>query len=335
MDSDRGPDPSPEFREYCGDGRPHPRPLPNAPETPEPYVASEPLRQAVNTALFLRRPLLLEGEPGTGKTRLAHAVAYELGYPLKEIYIRSTSRAQELLYTFDAVRRLYDIQEQTRPGTDRGSHDNADQAEALKKYVRFGKLEEAIELAMKKIPSVVLIDEIDKADLDFPNDLLLVLDRMQFEVSEVPNWKFDASTAGPGTSAGLSSPWSSLPATARRSFPPRSSGSLLFFIPFPNEKELELILQKHSRNDLTPLFTAALKRFWELRNTARFPGRNHLAPANCSTGSAPSNSPSRGTCSTPARLRRSHWTSSPAWRPCSRPARISRSCGRGFGTRSR
>ena len=156
-----------EQREYNGEGRAYP-PLeldgdvvPGVLRQAEPYVAPPSLRDAVNMALYLRRPLLLEGEPGTGKTRLAYSVAYELGYPIKEIYIRSTNRAQDLLWTFDAVRRLYDIQEFVASGRPAA-------AIANEHYVKLGTLGEAIELSMYNIPSVVLIDEIDKADLDFP-----------------------------------------------------------------------------------------------------------------------------------------------------------------------
>src|SRR4051794_11853330 len=99
-------------RKYEAKGDAHPQPLPGAWDQKEVYVAPQSLQDAVNTALYLRRPLLLEGEPGTGKTRLAHAVAYELGFPLKELYIRSTSKAQDLLWTFDAVRRLYDMHDE-------------------------------------------------------------------------------------------------------------------------------------------------------------------------------------------------------------------------------
>ncbi|MDJ0799096.1 MAG: MoxR family ATPase [Calothrix sp. MO_167.B12] len=172
--------------------------LNDIPTIKEPYIASKDLAEAVNDALYLRRPLLLEGEPGCGKTRLAYSVAYELGYPLKECYIRSTSRAQDLLYTYDAVRRLYDLQERSLikknefNAENKEENDTRNQNFSRRQYVELGKLGEAIELAEKNIPSVVLIDEIDKADIDFPNDLLLVLDKLQFEVDEVQGWKFDA-----------------------------------------------------------------------------------------------------------------------------------------------
>src|SRR5436190_14493244 len=103
-------------RRYIGDGKHHFEALKGAWQYAEPYIAAKSLADAVNIALYLRRPLLLEGDPGCGKTRLAHAVAFELGYPLKECYIRSTSKAKDLLYSYDAVGRLYDIQEQNVGG---------------------------------------------------------------------------------------------------------------------------------------------------------------------------------------------------------------------------
>jgi MoxR-like ATPase len=137
----------------------------------EPYIASRELEEAVNVAIALGRPLLLQGDPGVGKTQLAHAVAYALGLPLETAYIKSTTRAQDLLYTFDAVRRLYDAQ---MPAQLREAGD----------YVRFGPLGRAILRAEAGRRSVVLIDEIDKADLDFPNDLLHELDQLAFDVVE-------------------------------------------------------------------------------------------------------------------------------------------------------
>src|SRR5437868_8061117 len=97
-------------RVYVGDGKQHYPMFAGALSEREPYIAAPSLVEAVNVALHLRRPLLLEGDPGCGKTRLAYAVAYELGYPLKECYIRSTSRARDLLYTYNALQRLYDVQ---------------------------------------------------------------------------------------------------------------------------------------------------------------------------------------------------------------------------------
>jgi MoxR-like ATPase len=142
----------------------------------EPYRASAELEEAVNLAIALGRPLLLQGDPGAGKTRLAYAVAYSLGLPLEQAYIKSTSRGQDLLYTFDAVRRLYDVQLD-------GTGDDMS-------YVRLGPLGRAIARAGYGRRSVVLIDEIDKADIDFPNDLLRELDELRFEVAEVPTMRF-------------------------------------------------------------------------------------------------------------------------------------------------
>jgi MoxR-like ATPase len=143
----------------------------------EPYVPSEALVEAVNMAAALGRPLLLQGEPGCGKTRLAHAVAFVLGLPLEEAYVKSTSRAQDLLYTFDAVRQLYDVQIDKK-------------RKAPETYVRYGPLGRAIVRATNGRRSVVLLDEIDKADIDFPNDLLWELDRLELRVAEVPSRRF-------------------------------------------------------------------------------------------------------------------------------------------------
>jgi MoxR-like ATPase len=141
----------------------------------EPYLPDDKLVEAVNLAIALGRPLLLQGEPGCGKTRLAYAVAYALGLPLEVSYIKSTSRAQDLLYTYDAVNRLYDAQL------------GADRSREIKNYIRLSSLGRAIARAQYGRRSVVLIDEIDKADLDFPNDLLWELDRLEFRVTEAPD----------------------------------------------------------------------------------------------------------------------------------------------------
>ena len=145
----------------------------------EPYLAAPDLEEAVNVAIALGRPLLLQGDPGSGKTRLAHAVAYALELPLEEVYIKSTTRAQDLLYTYDAVRRLYDAQLPVERRPDR-------QVADLARYITLGPLGRAIVRAEQGQRSVVLIDEIDKADIDFPNDLLRELDQLAFDVMDQP-----------------------------------------------------------------------------------------------------------------------------------------------------
>jgi MoxR-like ATPase len=133
------------------------------------YVATDDLRVAVNAAIVLERPLLIKGEPGTGKTVLAHEVANALGTPLIEWHVKSTTKAQQGLYEYDAVSRLRDSQ----LGDER--------VKDIRNYIRKGKLWEAFEADKKP---VLLIDEIDKADIEFPNDLLQELDRMEFFVYE-------------------------------------------------------------------------------------------------------------------------------------------------------
>jgi MoxR-like ATPase len=133
------------------------------------YVATDDLKVAVNAAVLLRRPLLVKGEPGTGKTVLAHEIAKATGAPLIEWNVKSTTKAQQGLYEYDAVARLRDGQ----LGDER-VHD-------IRNYIRQGKLWEAF--TSPQLP-VLLIDEIDKADIEFPNDLLQELDRMSFDVYE-------------------------------------------------------------------------------------------------------------------------------------------------------
>jgi MoxR-like ATPase len=135
----------------------------------ERYIATNDLKMAVNAAVTLQRPLLIKGEPGTGKTLLAEEVASALGRPLFEWHVKSTTKAQHGLYEYDAVSRLRDSQ--------LGEAKVAD----IANYIVRGKLWEAFDCAE---PSVVLIDEIDKADIEFPNDLLRELDRMEFYVHE-------------------------------------------------------------------------------------------------------------------------------------------------------
>jgi MoxR-like ATPase len=133
------------------------------------YVATDDLRIAVNAAIALQRPLLIKGEPGTGKTELAFQVADALKAPLITWHVKSTTKAQQGLYEYDAVTRLRDSQ----LGDER--------VKDVKNYIKKGKLWEAFEAGQRP---VLLIDEIDKADIEFPNDLLLELDRMEFFVYE-------------------------------------------------------------------------------------------------------------------------------------------------------
>jgi MoxR-like ATPase len=144
----------------------------------EPYRFSPRLVEAVNLAIGLGRPLLLQGDPGVGKTRVAHAVAYALGLPLEQAYVKSTSRGRDLLYTYDAVRRLHDV------------HLHLPAAQHVGPYLRLGPLGRVIARAQHGRRSVLLIDEIDKADLDFPNDLLHELDELAFSVEEDPEQRY-------------------------------------------------------------------------------------------------------------------------------------------------
>jgi MoxR-like ATPase len=133
------------------------------------YVASDDLRVAVNAAIALERPLLIKGEPGTGKTVLAHEVAKALDAPLIEWHIKSTTKAQQGLYEYDAVSRLRDSQL------------GDEKVKDIANYIKRGKMWDAFTSGKRP---VLLIDEIDKADIEFPNDLLLELDRMEFFVYE-------------------------------------------------------------------------------------------------------------------------------------------------------
>src|SRR5688572_5274914 len=133
------------------------------------YLVSDSLEAAVNCALALERPLLVKGEPGTGKTLLAEAVAQSLGQPLLTWHVKSTTRAQDGLYVYDTVQRLYD------------SRFGDGNVRDIRSYIRMGPLGQAFQAADR---AVLLIDEVDKADIEFPNDLLHELDRMRFRILE-------------------------------------------------------------------------------------------------------------------------------------------------------
>ena len=133
------------------------------------YILSDALREIVNAAIVLKRPLLLKGEPGTGKTELSQVIAHDLGLRLIRWNIKSTTKATEGLYVYDTVQRLNDSRFHDKNVSD------------IRQYIKFGKLGEALRSDEQV---VLLIDEIDKADLEFPNDLLFELDQMRFDVIE-------------------------------------------------------------------------------------------------------------------------------------------------------
>ncbi|MCY4304025.1 MAG: MoxR family ATPase [Aestuariivita sp.] len=206
------------------------------------YVATEDLTIAVNAAVTLERPLLVKGEPGTGKTELAKQVAQALGLGIIEWNIKSTTRAQQGLYEYDAVSRLRDSQ----LGDERVHN--------IKNYVRKGKLWEAFESKTKK---VLLIDEIDKADIEFPNDLLQELDRMEFFVYETGK-----------TIRALSRPIVIITSNNEKELPDAFLRRCFFhYIRFPNEETMRKIVEVHYPGIKENLLTAALTQFSEIRET--------------------------------------------------------------------
>ena len=164
--------------EYTGTVQPKPGETDKSGRSLYPYLPNDELVEAVNLTIQLERPLLLKGEPGCGKTRLAYAVAYELGLPFETWYIKSTSRARDGLYTYDTVGRLRDAQLVA------GSMIKEEDLPRISNpatYVKWGAIGRAFQNEQR---TVILIDEIDKADIDFPNDLLLELDESRFLVEE-------------------------------------------------------------------------------------------------------------------------------------------------------
>ncbi|GAA5181534.1 MoxR family ATPase [Niveibacterium umoris] len=209
-------------------------------EGTDQYVATPDLMLAVNAAIRLQRPLLIKGEPGTGKTMLAEEVATALGLPLYQWHIKSTTKAQQGLYEYDAVSRLRDSQ----LGDDR--------VKDIGNYIVQGVLWKAF---AHDAPSVVLIDEIDKADIEFPNDLLRELDRMEFHVYETQQ-----------TIRALHRPILFITSNNEKELPDAFLRRCFFhYIKFPDRDTMEKIVSVHFPDIHEKLLRAALEVFFELR----------------------------------------------------------------------
>ncbi len=206
----------------------------------EDYVATQDLTVAVNAAITLERPLLVKGEPGTGKTELARQVAGALGLPIFEWHIKSTTKAQQGLYEYDAVSRLRDSQL-----GDARVHDVAN-------YIKRGKLWQAFEADGKV---VLLIDEIDKADIEFPNDLLQELDRMEFHVYETG--EMVVAKHRPIVIITSNNEKELPDAFLRRCF--------FHYIRFPDADTMKRIVAVHHPGIKDALLTTALTQFYEIR----------------------------------------------------------------------
>ncbi len=204
------------------------------------YVATEDLTVAVNAAVLLERPLLIKGEPGTGKTELAKQVASALGLELIEWNIKSTTKAQQGLYEYDAVSRLRDSQLGDERVRDVGN------------YIRKGKLWTAFEVDQKV---VLLIDEIDKADIEFPNDLLQELDKMAFHVYETGE-----------TVAAKNRPVVIITSNNEKELPDAFLRRCFFhYISFPDQDTMRQIVKVHYPDIKEQLLTTALTQFYEIR----------------------------------------------------------------------
>ena len=205
------------------------------------YVATDDLKTAVNAAIVLERPLLVKGEPGTGKTVLAREIASAIGAPIIEWHIKSTTKAQQGLYEYDAVARLRDSQL-----GDKRVHDIAN-------YIRRGKLWEAFTAEQRP---VLLIDEIDKADIEFPNDLLQELDRMEFFVYETGE-----------TVKAHRRPIVIITSNNEKELPDAFLRRCFFhYIRFPDAETMQAIVDVHFPGIKKRLVAEALNIFFELRD---------------------------------------------------------------------
>ena len=209
------------------------------------YVTSESLRNAVNCSIAFGRPLLIRGEPGTGKTLLAHSIAQGLGKKLIVWNIKSTTKAQEGLYIYDTVQRLNDSRF--------GGKDISD----IKQYIKLGKMGQAF-IAEERV--VLLIDEIDKADLEFPNDLLNELDEMRFNVAETNE-----------TVVAKYRPITIITSNAEKELPDAFLRRCIFhYIEFPSKEMMDEIVKVHFPDIEQKLLNAARDTFYRLREEDEF-----------------------------------------------------------------
>ena len=205
------------------------------------YVVSEELMRAVNISMALQKPLLIKGEPGTGKTMLAEAISQALGMELIIWNIKSTTKAQDGLYVYDTVQRLYD------------SQFGGEGVDDIGKYIKLGKLGEAFSRDKQVI---LLIDEIDKADLEFPNDLLWELDKMEFYIPETKQ-----------TIKATVRPVVIITSNAEKELPDAFLRRCIFhYIEFPNAEMMEKIIRVHFDRLDDKLLHQVLETFYEIRD---------------------------------------------------------------------
>ena len=205
------------------------------------YIATEDLMVAVNGAIALERPLLIKGEPGTGKTVLAHEISHALNRPLIEWHIKSTTKAQQGLYEYDAVSRLRDSQL------------GDEKVHEISNYIKKGKLWEAF--GSRELP-ILLIDEIDKADIEFPNDLLLELDRMEFHVYETNE-----------TIKAVQRPIVIITSNNEKELPDAFLRRCFFhYISFPDSEVMNQIINVHYPDIQRNLIREALNAFYDIRD---------------------------------------------------------------------
>lgn len=218
------------------------------------YVASEDLLSTVNIAMALEKPLLVKGEPGTGKTKLAEAIAHALGKKLIIWNIKSTTKAQDGLYVYDVVQRLYDSQ-----------FGNAG-VDDIAKYIKLGKLGDAF---TSDEQVVLLIDEIDKADIEFPNDLLWELDKMEFNIPETGE-----------TITAKKRPVVIITSNAEKELPDAFLRRCIFhYIEFPDKAQMEEIIKVHFDNLDQKLLNQAMAAFYmirEINNIDKKPSTSEL-----------------------------------------------------------